>query len=53
MTCQAGSFTYQSDQPLWPECVAYLPCPDPPLDPEVMAYDWTTAKGNLPNMTVK
>ena len=30
---------------VWPECVSYLNCADPPLDPVVMNYDWTSAKG--------
>lgn len=52
LTCQTG-LTYQPDQPLWPECVSYLPCPTPTLDSEVMKFDWTAAKGTLPNITVK
>jgi hypothetical protein len=53
VTCLAGTLTSQSDQPLWPQCVSYLPCSDPALDPEVMTFDWTSAKGTLPNVTVK
>ncbi len=25
----------------WPVCVPYLDCSEPPLDPQVMKYDWT------------
>ena len=53
VTCLTGTLTYQSDHPLWPQCVSYLPCSDPALDPEVMTFDWTSAKGTLPNVTVK
>ena len=51
LTCQTG-LTYLPDQPLWPQCVSYLPCTEPPLDQQVMNYDWTPSKGTLPNMTV-
>ena len=53
VTCQAGSLTYLPNQPLWPQCVSYLPCTDPVLDTEVMTFDWNAAKGTLPNVTIK
>ena len=53
VTCSPSTFTYDNIPSIWPECVAYLNCTDPPLDPLVMNYDWTNAKGTSPNITVK
>ena len=53
LTCQAGSFSYDNTPSSWPVCVPYLECPDPPIDPVVMSYDWSPTVGNKPNITVK
>ncbi len=48
-TCQSGSLTFVPDVPLWPECVASLDCPEPPIY-QSMTYDWVP--GTYSSMTI-
>ena len=52
LTCSVGNTpSFQTPSP-WPECVSYLNCTEPPIDPQVMVYDWTSSVGTSPNITV-
>ena len=53
LTCLPGTFTYDNLPSVWPECVPFLNCTDPPLDPAVMSYNWTASAGSMPNVTVR
>ena len=52
LTCLPG-LSYDNPPSVWPECVPFFNCSDPPLDPVVMKNDWSTDKGTMPKTKVK
>ncbi len=52
LTCTPGTPPAFKAPTIWPICIPFLNCSDPPIDTQVMKYDWTASKGNSPNMTV-